>query len=34
MVELEGVTQVEIDKLNSVFIVNGVDVLEPIRNMC
>ena len=34
MVELEGVTQVELDKLNSVFIVNGVDVLEPIRNMC
>ena len=34
MVELEGEKMVEVDKLNSVFVVNGKDMLAPIRNMC
>lgn len=31
---LNGKTQLEIDKLNEVFIVNGHDVIEKVRNMC
>ena len=34
MVELEGEKMVEVDKLNSIFAVNGKDMLAPIRNMC
>lgn len=31
MVEIDGVTKIEYDKLNSVFVVNGVDLLEKVR---
>lgn len=31
---LDGKTQLEIDKLNSVYIVNGKDVIKEVRNMC
>lgn len=31
---LGGETMLEIDKLNGVYIVNGHDVLEEVRNMC
>lgn len=34
MVELAGEKAVEVDKLNSIFVVNGKDMLAPIRNMC
>ena len=34
MVELEDEKMVEVDKLNSIFAVNGKDMLAPIRNMC
>ncbi len=33
-IEIDGNTMYEIDKLNSVFVVNGHDVLEKVRNMC
>lgn len=31
MIELDGKTMLEYDKLNSVFVVNGVDLLEKVR---
>ena len=31
LIEIDGVTKLEYDKLNSVFIVNGVDLLEKVR---
>lgn len=31
---LDEVTVMEIDKLNGVFVVNGVDVLKEVRDMC
>lgn len=31
---LDGVTMLEIDRLNGRFIVNGKDVLEQVRDMC
>lgn len=31
---LDGKTMLEIDKLNSVYVVNGHDILEKVRNMC
>lgn len=31
LVEIDGKTMVEYDKLNSVFVVNGVDLLEKVR---
>lgn len=31
---LDGETVLEIDKLNNVFVVNGVDVLKEVRDMC
>lgn len=31
LIEIEGETKLEYDKLNSVFIVNGVDLLEKVR---
>ncbi len=33
-VALDGTTVLEIDKLNGVFAVNGVDLLKEVRNMC
>ncbi len=33
-IELDKKVMYEIDKLNSIFIVNGHDVLEKVRNMC
>lgn len=32
MVEIDGKTMVEYDKLNSVFVVNGKDLLEKVRS--
>ena len=34
LIEIGGKTLFELDKLNSVFKVNGVDLLEDIRNQC
>lgn len=34
LIEIGGVTKVEYDKLNSVFVVNGVDLLEKVRAYC
>ena len=34
MIEIGGKNLFELDKLNSVFKVNGVDLLEDIRNQC
>lgn len=34
LIEVDGETMVEYDKLNSVFIVNGVDLLEKVRKYC
>lgn len=31
---IDETTMLEIDKLNSVYIVNGTDVLKNVRNMC
>ena len=31
LVEIDGVTKLEYDKLNSVFVVNGKDLLEKVR---
>ncbi len=33
-ISLDGETALEIDKLNSVFVVNGKDVLKEVRDMC
>ena len=32
--EIDGKTKIELDKLNSVFIVNGKDILEKVRGQC
>ena len=32
LVEIDGVKMLEYDKLNSVFVANGVDLLEKVRN--
>lgn len=34
LIEIGGKTMVEYDKLNSVFVVNGVDLLEKVRSLC
>lgn len=34
MIEIDGKKKIEIDKLNNIFIVNGKDVLEKVRNQC
>ena len=34
LIEVGGKTVVEYDKLNSVFVVNGVDLLEKVRTLC
>ena len=31
LVEIDGETKLEYDKLNSVFVVNGKDLLEKVR---
>lgn len=31
---MDGKTMLEIDKFNSVYVVNGHDVIEKVRNMC
>lgn len=31
---VDGITKLEIDKMNNVYTVNGVDVLKEVRNMC
>lgn len=33
LVEMDGETKVELDKLNGVFTVNGVDLLEKVRKL-
>lgn len=34
LIEVAGTTVLELDKLNSIFVVNGVDVLAKVRGMC
>lgn len=34
MIELDGTQRIELDKLNSVYKVNGVDLLSKIRSQC
>ena len=34
LIELGGMTMIELDKLNSVYKVNGVDLLKDIMNQC
>lgn len=34
LIEVNGKTMVEYDKLNSVFKVNGVDLLQKVRSLC
>lgn len=34
LLEIDGVKKLELDKLNSIFIVNGKDVLEKVRSLC
>ncbi|WP_167955131.1 phage major tail tube protein [Anaerosporobacter faecicola] len=34
LIEIDGQTKLELDKLNSKYIVNGKDVLEKVRNQC
>lgn len=34
MIEVDGQKKVELDKLNSVYVVNGVDLLEKVRALC
>lgn len=34
LIEIDGKTVLEYDKLNAVFIVNGVDLLEKVRSQC
>lgn len=31
---MEGKTMLEIDRLNGVFVINGKDILEKVRDMC
>ena len=33
-IENDGVTLVEVDKLNGVFVVNGKDIMSAIRSLC
>lgn len=34
LIEIDGKTVIEYDKLNSVFTVNGKDLLEKVRSQC
>lgn len=33
-IEIDSVTKLELDKLNSVFVVNGKDILSEVRGQC
>ena len=34
LIEVDGETMFELDKLNDVFVVDGVDLLEKVRKQC
>ena len=34
MIELDGKQRIELDKINNVYKVNGVDLLAKIRKQC
>lgn len=34
LIEVDGQTMLELDKLNDVFVVDGVDILEKVRKQC
>lgn len=34
LIEIDGTIVIELDKLNSVYKVNGIDILEKVRSMC
>jgi P2 family phage contractile tail tube protein len=34
LIEIDGVTKVELDKLNFVYKINGVDLMSKVRNQC
>ena len=34
LIEVDGETVIELDKLNEVFKVNGIDMLAEIKEMC
>ena len=34
MIELDGKQKIELDKINNVYKVNGVDLLAKIRKQC
>lgn len=34
LIEIDGVKKLEIDKLNSIYTVNGVDLLKKVRSQC
>ena len=34
MIELDGKKRIELDKMNSVYKVNGVDLLAKVRKQC
>lgn len=34
LIEIDGVAKIELDKLNSVYKVNGIDLLAKVRNQC
>lgn len=34
LIEIDGKSMIELDKLNSVYKVNGVDILEKARSLC
>lgn len=34
LIEIDGESKLELDKLNSVYKINGVDILEKVRKLC
>lgn len=34
LLEIDGKKMIELDKLNSIFVVNGKDILEKVRSLC
>lgn len=34
LIEIDGVKKLEIDKLNSIYVVDGKDLLKKVRNQC
>lgn len=34
LIEIDNVTEIELDKLNSVYMVHGKDLLKKVRDMC